>query len=84
VLVTVELVVPGSDSFDPRLNRTLVTILPLLIPCILILWDITESRRRFWPTNYCHYLGPWRYSERGTMHSGGHDGRRDACSLGRC
>ncbi|MEU9473612.1 restriction endonuclease [Streptomyces avermitilis] len=57
VLVAVALVIPGSDSFDPRPNRTLVTILLLVIPCILILWGITEkSRRRFWPTGLGLFL----------------------------
>ncbi|WP_369265650.1 restriction endonuclease [Streptomyces sp. R35] len=57
VLVAVALVIPGSDSFDPRPNRTLVTLLLLVIPCILILWGIAErSRRRFWPTGLGLFL----------------------------
>jgi hypothetical protein len=57
VLVAVALFIPGSDSFAPRPNRVLVTILLLVIPCILILWGITEkSRRRFWPTGLGLFL----------------------------
>ncbi|MFJ8104273.1 restriction endonuclease [Streptomyces sp. NPDC096132] len=51
VLTVVALFIPGSESFDPRPNRTLVTLLLLVVPGILIVSGIREkSRRRYWPT----------------------------------
>ncbi|MGW4347878.1 restriction endonuclease [Streptomyces sp. NPDC004690] len=51
VLTAVALFIPGGDSFDPRPNRVLVTLLMLVVPAILIVSGIREtSRRRYWPT----------------------------------
>ncbi|MER7195933.1 restriction endonuclease [Streptomyces flaveolus] len=51
VLTAVALSVPGSESFDPRPNRTLVTLLMGVVPAVLIVSGIREkSRRRYWPT----------------------------------
>ncbi|WP_225636759.1 restriction endonuclease [Streptomyces solaniscabiei] len=51
VLTAVALFVPGSESFDPRPNRALVTLLMGVVPAVLIVSGIREkSRRRYWPT----------------------------------
>ncbi|WP_320773713.1 restriction endonuclease [Streptomyces sp. CRN 30] len=51
VLAVVALFIPGSDSFDPRPNQTLVTLLMLVVPAVLITSGIREkTRRRYWPT----------------------------------
>ncbi|MFF9497328.1 restriction endonuclease [Streptomyces flaveolus] len=51
VLTAVALFIPGSESFDPRPNRALVTLLMGIIPAVLIVSGIREkSRRRYWPT----------------------------------
>ncbi|MGV9289146.1 restriction endonuclease [Streptomyces sp. NPDC003719] len=51
VLTAVALFIPGSESFDPRPNRALVTLLMGVVPAVLIVSGIREkSRRRYWPT----------------------------------
>jgi hypothetical protein len=56
-LAVIALTMPGSESFTPRPDRTVVTAVLLVIPCILLVWGVTtKSRRRFWPTGLSLFL----------------------------
>ncbi|MGW2890169.1 restriction endonuclease [Streptomyces griseoruber] len=57
VLTAVALFLPGGEAFDPRPNRTLVTLLMLVVPAVLIVSGLREtSRRRYWPTGLGLFL----------------------------
>ncbi|MEU1512203.1 restriction endonuclease [Streptomyces sp. NPDC005811] len=57
VLTAVALFIPGGEAFDPRPNRTLVTLLLLVVPAVLIVSGLREkSHRRYWPTGLGLFL----------------------------
>ncbi|MER6518421.1 restriction endonuclease [Streptomyces sp. NPDC001553] len=57
LLAVIALVMPGSESFTPRPDRTVATAILLVIPCVLLLRGLTtKSRRRFWPTGLGLFL----------------------------
>ncbi|MEU1182564.1 restriction endonuclease [Streptomyces sp. NPDC005820] len=57
VLTAVALFLPGGEDFDPRPNRTLVTLLMLVVPAVLTVSGLREkSHRRYWPTGLGLFL----------------------------